>query len=314
MGKNEILLQFYNDLVKLSQEDILSGIEFYEQAAMCMLSGHVYDRKRIVQLKAYETLLLWNLSYNVYKKNIEDEVLNPYENLIKIFKDVDAPYYESLINTDTLLAKELLYIVKLAFELENDKNNPYIKLLEQQNPALYESYNGFSNLKNIIRTGWIKRNVQEDYCESDSIHIMQMFAFASAYFRLFKPSIDFQRVVEMILIHEMGENIAGDIPEGDKAHASKHDIEALAVTRIFENLNNGEYFINLWNEFEERQTEEAKFVYQLDKLDPILKAKYLDEVLNREDLYDDFFSYEDKRGTFKNGAFAGVFLSLKKKD
>lgn len=315
MDKNDILIKFYNDLVTLSQEDILNSIEFFEQASMCMLLGHVLGNERIIEPKAYEALLLWNLSYIVYKKNAKE---NKTEDLIKIFKNVDKEYYENLMNgcQDILFSRELYCVARLAFEIEKDDGtNIYIKMLDTKNPELHEAYNSFSNLKNIIRVGFIKRNVDANYCESDSTHIMQMVALASAYLRLYKPEdLKYQKVIEMILIHEIGENLAGDIAEGDKRHQSKHDLEAIAVENTFKKLVNGQYFVDLWNEFEERKTKEAVFVYQLDKLDPILKAKYLDEVLNRNDLFAEFYNYEAKRDTFVSGALEGLFLKLNKKE
>lgn len=72
-------------------------------------------------------------------------------------------------------------------------------------------------------------------------------------------------------------------------------------------LKTGAYFISLWEEFEKKETEEALFVYQLDKMDPILKAVFLDLELNRKDLFDDFFSYEKGRNTFKKGKVKKLF-------
>ena len=65
--------------------------------------------------------------------------------------------------------------------------------------------------------------------------------------------------------------------------------------------------------FEDKVSNEAKFVYQLDKLDPILKAKFIDEEMKRDKLFDDFYGFEERRGTFSNGEFKKLFQALKNK-
>lgn len=52
-----------------------------------------------------------------------------------------------------------------------------------------------------------------------------------------------------------------------------------------------------------------KFYDELDKLDPVLKARFLDKNLNRADLFDDFYDYEDKRGTFIGTPLQKLFYS-----
>ena len=66
----------------------------------------------------------------------------------------------------------------------------------------------------------------------------------------------------------------------------------------------------MWKEFEKRESKEANFVYELDKLDPVMKAKCLDEILERNDLLLDFYKYEDQRDTFKKSRLKNIFQSL----
>ena len=183
-----------------------------------------------------------------------------------------------------------------------------IQLLRIKEENLIAFYQNIAKLKTILRKGWIKRNVQKEYIENDAIHTMQMFALASAYFQVYdRKDFDMKRGFEMIFIHEIGEIIADDIVEGDPKHDTKHVIEHKAIKYIFSLLKNGEYFISLWEEFEERKTEIAKFVYEIDKLDPILKALYLDSALGREDLFAEFCSFEKNRATFEGGYFQELF-------
>jgi len=107
-----------------------------------------------------------------------------------------------------------------------------------------------------------------------------------------KKDLDLDRlkVHEMILYHELGEIDAGDFTPLDNIGANdKHARELNGVSRIAEKYVMPKYLL-LWQEFEERQSEEAKFVYAMDKLDSILMAKHYSEKLNMPELYDEFFA------------------------
>lgn len=314
--KEKNILSFYKEMVSLIQVDLKISDVFLEQAFTAMMMGHEFGDSSLCQREAYEILLLWNLSYNNYVGHNRD--LNygaDLEDVIYPFGDINGDYYKGLITSNVLLLRRLMFNCRLADELEKGDNNSIaIMLLNKRNSSCNDAFQSVLKLKEIIRTGWIKRKVKTDYLESDTTHIMQMIAFASAYFNLFKPNdLDYNKVMEMILIHEIGEVLAGDIAEGDPLHDDKHALEARGVRTTFAGLKSGEYFIDLWEEFEARETNEANFVYELDKFDPIAKAEYLDEELGRTDLLPDFYGYEEKRGTFNNGKLKKVFKCLEEK-
>ncbi len=73
-------------------------------------------------------------------------------------------------------------------------------------------------------------------------------------------------------IHDIAESIAGDItPHDGVSEKDKHDIELNAMKTILGKTKNKE-ILNLWKEYEERKTEEAKFVFELDKMEMLLQA------------------------------------------
>ncbi|MFH7860959.1 MAG: HD domain-containing protein, partial [Candidatus Aenigmatarchaeota archaeon] len=49
-------------------------------------------------------------------------------------------------------------------------------------------------------------------------------------------------------------------------------IEEEAIVKIFSKLEKGQDYINLWKEFQEESSEEAKFVKQVDCLEMVLQA------------------------------------------
>lgn len=310
MDISEKIWEFYKNVVILIQKDYNSANKFLEQAATSMMLGHEFGGTDLNSAKSYEMSFIWNLTYNN-----QDKCTNSLNDLLKPFSSINEDlYFNQLITHNPLLVRELLMVCSLANELE-DKNSSSIAktLLRMKGSNLQDSYNSFSEMKEIFRAGWIVRNVEKSYRENDAVHIMQMFALAMAYFRLDKDiNLDKQKVYEIILLHEIGEILAGDLREGTSGRATMHDIEKQAVEQTFLGLNNGSYFIERWNEFEERKIAEAEFVYQLDKIDPVLKAKILDVLLKRDDLFNDFYSFEEKRKTFEKGKVKELFYYIKK--
>lgn len=77
----------------------------------------------------------------------------------------------------------------------------------------------------------------------------------------------------MVLIHDMVEIDAGDTYAYDEAaHATKREREVAAADRIFGILpaDQKEYLRQLWGEFEEYETPEAKFAHMLDNFQPLM--------------------------------------------
>jgi putative hydrolase of HD superfamily len=85
---------------------------------------------------------------------------------------------------------------------------------------------------------------------------------------------DISRVVAMVLLHDLVEIDAGDlfVYAGEEAQARQEVAERAAADRIFALLPapQAATFRALWDEFEERRTQEAKFARALDRLQPML--------------------------------------------
>ena len=87
------------------------------------------------------------------------------------------------------------------------------------------------------------------------------------------PHLDVSRVLKMLLLHDLVEIDAGDTFAYDTAGASKqHEREGRAAERIFGLLpdDQAREFRALWDEFEARQTPEARFAAAVDRFQPML--------------------------------------------
>ncbi|HZZ19021.1 MAG TPA: HD domain-containing protein [Opitutaceae bacterium] len=86
-------------------------------------------------------------------------------------------------------------------------------------------------------------------------------------------TLDVLKVLKMAIIHDLVEIDAGDTFAYDTARmAGQHEREAKAADRIFGMLpaDQALEFRALWDEFEEKQTPEAKFAAAIDRFQPVL--------------------------------------------
>jgi putative hydrolase of HD superfamily len=100
-----------------------------------------------------------------------------------------------------------------------------------------------------------------------------------------KDSIDVCKVMKMALIHDIVEIDAGDVFVYDRKDNGDHyALEQAAAKRIFGMLpaDQTKECIALWEEFEARETPEAKFAAALDRLDPILHNYYTEGMAWRD--------------------------------
>ena len=84
--------------------------------------------------------------------------------------------------------------------------------------------------------------------------------------------IDINRVIKMLLIHDLGEIDAGDKIVYASETEDQKTAERDGVQRLLDLLpaGMGEEFLLLWDEFEAGVTEESKFAKAVDRIPPLL--------------------------------------------
>ena len=85
--------------------------------------------------------------------------------------------------------------------------------------------------------------------------------------------INIDRVIKMLLIHDLVEIDAGDNPiHGDHDPAEMAKIEEAAADRLFGMLpsDQGAKLRMLWEEFEEAETDDAVFAKSIDRVQPVI--------------------------------------------
>lgn len=110
--------------------------------------------------------------------------------------------------------------------------------------------------------------------ENDAEHSWHLATMAILLHEHSNDEIDLLRVVQMVLIHDIIEIEAGDtFCYDEEGQSDKQAREIVAAEKIFTKLPSDQA-INvraLWDEFEDRETPEAKFAAALDRLQPLLQ-------------------------------------------
>lgn len=152
--------------------------------------------------------------------------------------------------------------------------NP-IKLIQGSHVhPLIKVYFEINQLKQLYRQGWLQRGIAKDCCETVAEHCFSMAVLALFIAETHFPQLDLLKVVRLCLLHDFGEIYAGDFTPKDSIRPEeKYRLERESITQVFSKLPNGHVYIELWEEFEQGQSAEAKFVHQIDRLEFRLQAK-----------------------------------------
>ena len=173
-------------------------------------------------------------------------------------------------------------------------------------------YKDYIKLEQVLRKGWLMCNVPADRIESVADHTLQLIMLANVLTKEFNLQYDEHKLTEMLMVHDLGEVIVGDISEVEDNREIKKAKEAEAVKSLFKSLSkeNEEYYYSLWVEMESQNTPLSKFAYLLDKIDAVIKAGVYEEEYNMQGLFDEFYGLQKQRGTFINTQLEELFKYL----
>jgi len=112
-----------------------------------------------------------------------------------------------------------------------------------------------------------------DRYENSAEHSWQLALMASTLSHLAASPVDVNRVIAMLLVHDIGEIDTGDtmaFVEGGWQERKRDELAA--VTRIFSMLPEPRRseFLVLWKEFEAGDTAESRFANAVDRAMPVL--------------------------------------------
>lgn len=125
-------------------------------------------------------------------------------------------------------------------------------------------------LKQIGRQSYLTDGSRKENDAEHSWHLAMMCLLLQEYAN---ESVDVLRTMSMVLIHDIVEVDAGDTYAYDEvASLTKRERELQAAERIFSILPEDQamWMRELWDEFEEGESAEARFAHTLDNVQPMM--------------------------------------------
>jgi putative hydrolase of HD superfamily len=142
--------------------------------------------------------------------------------------------------------------------------------LRHANPSLLDLLLELQTLDRVPRSGYFLRGISD--CESVSEHTFHL-AMLVWFLAGEEPAVDRARAVELALMHDLAELRIGDLPRTATTYLPadvKHAAERRAAADI---LAPADPRANaLYEEYEEGETAEARFVRACDKLQLMIKV------------------------------------------
>ena len=133
-------------------------------------------------------------------------------------------------------------------------------------------------LKAVPRMGWLLRGVRDVESVADhsfGVAFTAMLLSDLAQRQGLEPNVE--KILRMALLHDLTEARTGDLPNTVKRYFDKGTLHAADERAADEMLSAlgaiGEEYLLLWQEYEQRESLEARIVKAADKLDLLLQAR-----------------------------------------
>jgi putative hydrolase of HD superfamily len=142
--------------------------------------------------------------------------------------------------------------------------------LDQQLTSLRE----IDKLKAVVRQSPLLDGSRK---ENSAEHSWYLAMYAMLLGEHAATPLDMQRVIKMLLIHDIVEIDVGDTPiHGGASLEQQAELEQKAAQRLFGLLpeRQGRELLALWQEFEACTSDDAKFAKALDRIQPLLVNIY----------------------------------------
>jgi len=144
--------------------------------------------------------------------------------------------------------------------------------MNEEIQKLLKFYKQAERLKAELRHSWTSNS---DRKESVTEHVWMTLLVALTLMDKVEKKIGKLKVLKMLIIHDLGEAVVGDIPshEISQRQDTKQMTESEGIREIVKSLSSetSNEIIALWEEFEAKDTLEAKFAYALDKFECLLE-------------------------------------------
>lgn len=164
------------------------------------------------------------------------------------------------------------------------KNSTNLNHQEQILRFLHEA----EKLKSVLRHSWLSSGRRESTAE----HTWRMALMAMVLHPYLKKKPDLFKILKMVLVHDLVEVYAGDVPKwrsvkSAKIRALKFKQETGAINKLSAMLprRQGSEIKSLWTEYEAGKSAESKFARALDRLEVKIQHQEADfKYLNKTEI------------------------------
>lgn len=170
-------------------------------------------------------------------------------------------------------------------------------------------FDDINELKHTERQGWKDKEVDRP---RDTIASHSFGAALLGWALSEKEGLDSDKVVKMLLMHDLIMAYVEDYTPEDEEFDSKKEMEKEASEKLFDDVPDviEDEFRELFNELQEKETEAAGIANEGDKLDTVLQAsRYSKE--SEESFLESFLEFY--RDEFETETGKEVFLGLESK-
>ena len=163
--------------------------------------------------------------------------------------------------------------------METKRSQAIEHLAGRKSLPIIEAFYEFNHLKSLYRQGWLRHGISKEHCETVAEHSLGVALLGLFLADEHFPELDKGRLILMGLLHDFGEIYAGDIVPGKMSLEDKHELERKSVERVFSKLPQGKKYLAIWQEFEDQNTAEARFMKEIDRLEMGLQASVYEHEL-----------------------------------
>lgn len=149
-------------------------------------------------------------------------------------------------------------------------------------------------LKDTTRHCYTSKGRRESVAEHSWMMTLMAFFMKNEF-----PEADTNKIIQMCIIHDLGECFTGDIPTFEKTKEHE-DTEENFLNEWMESLpeNIRNEMIDLYKEMEEKQTIEAKIYKAIDSLEALIQHNFSDISTWSENEFTLNLTYADDRVSF----------------
>lgn len=269
--------QFYNDYyANISKEMSLENISLAEankESIKTTLLQLRHQILRAVDTGTFRNYNLFVLDVVTYFTIVQECDNSDEKRLTKKQSDSAKNLLNVLLNDDEALKRlkkiQELYDYLHLLKLNIDKDSS-IGVLEK----LY-------SLKTRKRAGWEARGIKNG--ESIADHIYGAYLLGLLYLPECKPDFsdtDYgeyckEKVLNMILLHDIGESYTGDIVSTQKTDKEKFDerqiTRAIFMSSTYSEVSSLAYYKEIWDEFIKNSTINARLAHEIDKIENLVQ-------------------------------------------